>query len=247
MSRKSDIDELLAEVNSIKAELKQKYEQARNDPDSTQVSKIIVKSALEHLRSILDYSALDIHEKYYNGKGKIYFPYGKNEALFKKHLKSHFKNLAGKSPKVYEIIKSVQSFETKKDWLVTLCDAVNSNKHNKLSSQKVHREQSITLGNLVKVSGGSTVTINGGTVNGIPIAKDPNTPIVISDKSTEEEMKENLNPENPFLLLKSEIDKVEFLLDETGWDALELVSEATNGVEIMISELYLEITANKAN
>lgn len=245
MSRKSDIDELLIEVSSIRSYIEQQYENAKKDQSSSQVSKIKVKSALEHLRSILDYSALDIHEKYYNGKGKIYFPYGKNEALFKKHLKNHYKNLAGKATKVYEIIKSVQSFNTEKDWLVTLCDTVNSNKHNKLSTQKAQKEQSVTLGNIAKVSGGGKIVINGGKVNGIPIAKDPNTPIVISNELTEEEMKEKLNPDNPFLSLNSETDKVEFLLDETGWDVLELITEASNGIEGMINELYTEITANK--
>lgn len=244
MSRKLDIDELLAEVNEIKIKLKKEYEQAKNEPVSTQVSKIMVKSALEHLRSILDYATLDIHEEYYNGNGKIYFPFGKDKALFKKNLKKHFKNLTKKAPKIYEIIKSIQPFETKKNWLITLCKVVNNNKHNKLSSQKIHKQQSVTIGNIIKVSGNSTVTINNCTVNGIPISKYPNTPIIISDKFTEEELKKNLNP---FLSLNLEIDKVKFFLDKTGCDALELITEAINGIESMINKLYLEISANKAN
>lgn len=241
MSRKPDIDELLIEVFSIKDELEKQYNQAKIEPESTQISKIRVKSALEHLRSILDYSALDIHEKYYSVKSRIYFPYGKNEALFKKHLKHHFKDLSGKAPKVFEIIKSVQSFKTEKDWLITLCDMVNSNKHDKLSSQKVQKEQSITLGNIAKVSGSGRLIIYGGAFNGIPIAKDPEKPIIISNESTEEDMKENLNPENPFLSLSSKTDNIHFLLDETGWDALELVNEAASGVKKMVNDLYIEI------
>lgn len=245
MIRKSDIDELLAEVAEIRSDLEEAYKGAKADAASAKVSKTKVKSALEHLRSALDYAALDVHEHFYDGKGKIYFPYGKNEALFKKHLKSKFKDLAGKSKKVYEIILSVQSFNTESDWLVTLCNTVNSNKHKKLSSQELRKQESVSLGNLVKVSGGGSAIIHGGTVNGVPIAKDPNIPIVISSESCEQEMMENLNPNNPFLSINRETDRVEFILDDTGWDALELVSEASNGVQRLVSDLYAELTANK--
>ena len=95
------------------------------------------------------------------------------------------------------------------------------------------------------VSGIGKVIIHGGTVNGIPISKDPEKPIIISNESTEEDMRKNLNPDNPFLSLRSKTDKIEFLLDETGWDALELVDEASNGVEKMVNDLYVEITAIK--
>ena len=245
MSRKSDIDELLAEVADIKSDIEATYERAKADPASAKLSKIKVKSALEHLRSVLDYAALDVHETFYDGKGKIYFPYGKNEALFEKHLKSKFKDLAGKSRRVFEIFSSVQTFNCGSDWLITLCNTVNSNKHNRLSSQDMQKEESVSLGNLVKVSGGGSVIIHGGTVNGVPISKDPNKPIVISNESSEEQMKRNLNPNNPFLSLNRETDKLEFIIDDTGWDALELVSEASNGVQSLVDDLYYELTANQ--
>ncbi len=245
MSRKADVGELLEEVNEIESEIKAYYTRAKAGEKTTQIPRIKVKSALEHLRSILDYCALDIHEMYYDGKGKIYFPYGTNEALFKKHLKSHFKNLAGKATKVYELVKSVQSFNTERDWLVALCNTVNSNKHIKLSSQDKQVEKSVTIGSLGKVSGGGKIVIHGGTVNGIPIAKDPNVPVIITSTSSEEEIRKTINPGNPYLAISKETEKVEFILDESGWDALDLISEAKNGIEAMVAKLYVELTANK--
>ena len=81
-NRKEDIAELLKEVKSIESTLTlEKKNQVQK------LSKIKIKSAFEHLRSALDYMALDIHEKYYKKKGRIYFPYADNEKLFNKHLK----------------------------------------------------------------------------------------------------------------------------------------------------------------
>lgn len=241
MNRKSDIDELLVEVDVIINELNQFYSQAKSDESINQLPRIKVKSALEHLRSTLDYCALDIHEKYYTGKGKIYFPYGLSEELFKKHLKRSFKNIHDKAPKVYEIIQSIQSFKTGNDWLLVLCNAVNSNKHNKLSTQTSKKEQVTRLPGFGRVSGGGKMVIYGGSVNGVPIAKDDSVPIVLSNESTYEEMQNNLNPN---LSIVRTTEKVEFILDNTGWDALKLLAETREGVFNMIGQLYCEITAN---
>ena len=56
MSRKSDIEELLAEVEEISSNFSLEYEKAKTDLSINQISRAKVKSALEHLRSILDYS-----------------------------------------------------------------------------------------------------------------------------------------------------------------------------------------------
>ena len=66
--------------------------------------------------------------------------------------------------------------------------------------------------------------------------------MLISSESSIDEMRENLNSNNPCLQLSISTDKVEFFLDETGWDALELVSEAEVAIREMVKELYIEIS-----
>jgi len=236
MNRRQDIQELLKEVKSIKSELN-----AVKSNQLEELPKIKIKSAFEHLRSILDYIALDIHEKYYSGKGRIYFPYANEEKLFKKHLKKNFKNLIGKNIRVYKLLKSVQKFNTSTSWLTTLCDITNEQKHNKLTKQSYQKyDKSVNFAGMFHLSGDSTLIIEGGDVivNGHKVNKNDGTPLIISDSMSEEEMQKGINQELPFNPIKIEEERVEYILNNTEWDALDLISTSLYEIENLVKNLY---------
>lgn len=242
MSRQADIKELLAEVEEIGSTLLASYENAKKDSAVIQISRAKVKSALEHLRSILDYCALDAYTHVYGSKpGKLYFPYAKNEALFNKHLANSFKALRQKNPKIYSLMASIQPHIAGSSWLIDLCGYTNTNKHDNLTSQVKKTKDSVTIGNLVKVSGNSTVTFVNTTVNGFQIGKDSSTPVTISDAMTNEEIASQLNPDNPYIPVTRIAEEVIFFIDGSGNDALAFIQDAKNHISTFVSQLYAEI------
>jgi hypothetical protein len=239
---REDINELFADVDELVKALVESYEQAKGDSSVLHVSRVKVKSALEHLRSILDYCAADAYVYVYRTKPKkLYFPYGINEQLFNKHLSKSFTSLREKNPKIYGLIASLQPHVSGSNWCVDLCNYTNVNKHNNLTPQVRKTQDSVTIGNLIKMSGNSTVTIVNSTVNGIPIGKDLLTEVRLSDSMTDEQIKEQLNPGNPFLPVTRKADSIKFFIDGSDNDVLAFLQGATARVNLFTRQLYAEI------
>lgn len=242
MTRISDINELIHEVEEISSDISDLYENAKKDSGVQQISKAKIKSALEHLRSILDYCALDAYLHVYGvNPGKIYFPYAKNEALFNKHLANSFKSLRQRNQKIYDIVASVQPHMSGSNWLIDLCGYTNTNKHNNLTPQVKKTKDSVTIGNLVKLSGNSTVTFVNSTFNGVPIGKDCSNPVTISDSMSDAEITSQLNPDNPYLVVTRMSDEVKFYIEHSNNDALEFIQDAKTKISCFVSRLYAEI------
>jgi len=242
MSRIADINELLAEIEEIATTLSDSYEKAKSDSTVSQISRVKVKSALEHLRSILDYCALDVYMHVYGSKpGKLYFPYAKNEALFNKHLAKSFNALRHKAPKIYYLMASVQPHISGSNWLIDLCGYTNTNKHNNLTPQVKKSKDSVTIGNLFKVSGNSSVTFVNSTVNGVQIGKDSSTPVTISDAMTNEEIAAQLNPDNPYIPVSRVAEEVKFFIEGSANDALAFIQDAKERITKLVGQLYAEI------
>jgi hypothetical protein len=242
MSRRTDINELLVEVEEISANLLATYKQAKRDRTVLQIPRAKVKSALEHLRSVLDYCAADIYIRVYGSKpGKLYFPYGKNEALFNKHLASSFKKLREISPRLYTLLASVQPHVSGSNWLVDLCQYSNTNKHDGLMAQVKRSVDSVSIGRLVKVSGNSTVVFGNATVNGIPVGRDSSTPVTISDAMTDEEIARQLNPDNPFIPITRVAEEVKFLIEGSENDSLAFIQDACARISEFVHHLYEEL------
>ena len=55
MARMGDIEELFVELEEIISSLTDSYENAKKNTSILEISRVKVKSAFEHLRSILDY------------------------------------------------------------------------------------------------------------------------------------------------------------------------------------------------
>ncbi|OMO22341.1 hypothetical protein [Vibrio lentus] len=233
MDRYDDIKELLETVDGNISTLHAKYEEARKSENIKAVLRPLVKSTLEHLRSVLEYSAQDVWSQYNTKSKKLYFPYGKEEALFQANVKRNLPNLKVQLPQVYHLLESMQPFKSGDDWLKQLCDQTNFNKHNRLTEQvRKNSEGSRTnVGNLVSMRGG-TVIFDDCTYDGMPLGRDK--PVVItSDVSVEEIQKSVAIP----MKIDREFDWVEFHFGDSALDTLKLIEVSHKHISFYISEL----------
>ncbi|WP_339196687.1 hypothetical protein MKY27_17715 [Solibacillus sp. FSL R5-0449] len=95
--------------------------------------QIVLKEVLEHLRSALDYTAMEVVERI-TGKvsRRIYFPIVKSEDSPEEINKKVEKALPGVNKINLEIIKLFESFQYS-DWLSKFATVCNESKHQKLS------------------------------------------------------------------------------------------------------------------
>jgi hypothetical protein len=232
MERYTDIIELLEEVKHNISSLHESYDQAKQDEALKEVLKPLVKSSLEHLRSVLEYSAQDVWDSYNNKSKKLYFPYGKDEALFKKNLKRNLPGLQDK--KLYALIESLQPHKCGENWLIDLCKQTNFNKHNKLRKQV--RENSdkstIDIGNLVRMDRGSTVKFSNCIYNGMPLGV--GKPAVVSGDMSVKQIQENIGI--PVLVTKM-FEWVEFRFENSTVDTLYLIERAYTEISKYVKNL----------
>lgn len=114
---------------------------------------INLKHILEDLRSILDYIAFDLFNKYcsnINPNTKIYFPYcneDKNEVDYSKIIKRNFPGLYENQKNIYSILSSCQHYNDHSKWLIKLAGLTNEVKHKNLYIAKVKIENENILNN----------------------------------------------------------------------------------------------------
>jgi hypothetical protein len=249
MSRREDINELFNEIREILSYISKLYEDAKKDLSITRIDRVKLKSALEHLRSILDYSAMDAYFFVYNQlpPKQVYFPYGKDESEFRNSLNSKkFTRLEQENPKIYNLFSSVQPHLAASEWLINLCNYNNENKHKKLSPQVKKVKDIVTIGNMASISGNSKIVFQNCIVNGFQIGKDSSTPVVISDSMTDDEIIAQLNPDNPYLPITRVAEDIKFYIDGSENDALTFIQEVTERISQFINDIYSEINSETA-
>lgn len=111
---------------------------------------IDIKHILEDMRTILDYIAVDIYNKYCGPRNykKIYFLYTKNgedEQSYISKINRNFPNLYGNHYDLYKELSNVQSFSDNTDWLIKLESLTNEVKHNELCITKVKKERNTVM------------------------------------------------------------------------------------------------------
>lgn len=236
MDRYEDCIELLRDAqNNIKI-IRDAYEKARTDDSIESVSRPLVKSTFEHLRSVLEYSAQDIWSSYNSKSGKIYFPYGKTEALFRANVKRNLPNLHTRKS-LFVLVESLQPHCAGDNWLVELCSHTNFNKHNSLSKQtRNNSEKSITeVGKLVRFSAG-TFEFKNCYVDGIALGH--GKPVVITGEMSTDEIRQNMQIP---IDVKREFDWVEFQLSSSSYDTLQLIEKAHHEISTYIGKLMVEL------
>ncbi|MGR5150201.1 hypothetical protein ACQKP8_27100 [Photobacterium alginatilyticum] len=233
MDRYDDIKELLDTVEGNISTLKSKYDEARRAENVKTVLRPLVKSTLEHLRSILEYSAQDIWSHYNTKSKKLYFPYGQDDALFQANVKRNLPNLKTHYPAIYDLLESLQPFKCGDSWLKQLCDQTNFNKHNRLADQvRKNSEGSRTnVGNLVSMRGG-TVVFDNCSYNGMPLGQ--GKPAVISSDMSVDDIRKSVNLP---IAIEREFDWVEFHFGDSAIDTLNLIESSYDKISSYIEEL----------
>ncbi|MBL7989244.1 MAG: hypothetical protein JNJ94_14365 [Chlorobi bacterium] len=139
--------------------------------------KIDLKNYFGNLRSVLDYLARCIVDKYCpnaNSKNNLYFPIRKNQSLFDDVMRTSYPDLQKNCKYVYDILEAFQPFKkTENAWLVHFNEINNKNKHERLVPQKAIQTERVT----VQIKGGGKVSWNasavkfgsGVSIGGVPI------------------------------------------------------------------------------
>jgi len=238
MERYQDCIELLDTVEHNIKSISEKYEKAKFDEELKSVLRPLVKSSLEHLRSILEYSAQDIWSSFNSKDRRLYFPYAMKQELFSINVKKNIPNLREKKPFIYSLVESIQPHFCGDNWLIELCDQTNFNKHNKLTPQiRKNSDKSRTnVGRLISMSEGSAVTFNNCSYNGVRLGH--GQPAVISSDMTVNEIQKSIGIQVP---VTREFEWVEFRFPNSSSDTLSLIKKAHYEIGKYIFKLRNEL------
>ncbi|MCJ7525660.1 MAG: hypothetical protein MUP71_10645 [Candidatus Aminicenantes bacterium] len=136
--RENDIKALLLRCESDLKTIKKSYSISLNAQQVSTGLLIDIKNFFENLRSILDYIAHDIREKYClsaDPKAKFYFPISSTKMDFETKTAKWFPGLKGSSPDFWEYLECVQPYNKGFHWLAVFNKINNENKHGSLVAQ----------------------------------------------------------------------------------------------------------------
>jgi hypothetical protein len=230
MSGLDDAKELLDASDRIIYSIRTEYERARFDEDISGISRVNVKSALEHTRSALEYTAVEIYKSYSKKETKVYFPYGRTEKIFLQSVNKNLPGLARQSQDLFSIVESIQPHMYGADWLIKLCDATNFRKHNQLGSQRrrVSRENTVKIGNFFTMIDCEDMTFEGNTFNGVSMSPGK---VVISSSIPIREIQHGFNPA---VSVSRVFEWVEFALEDVDYDVLKLLATSSEEVRKVV-------------
>jgi hypothetical protein len=223
MSRYEDALEVLSSGREIISSFEQEYELARSSSKLANMPRVEVKSAVECIRSALEFTAQDIWHSYTRKEHRVYFPYGKTKVAFDKSVKKNLPALEAQSPNLYSLVEALQPYACGDSWLEDLCVVSNFNKHKGLSTQirKNSLGNAVSLGGMISVRNCADVTFNNVWIEDMPlgvhgslvISNIPDFPIIGGQLSHGS-------------LMTKEFDWVEFHIDLSDNDVLKLLSKS---------------------
>jgi len=185
-SRQASIEALLkkaeGQVQAIEAEYNNSLHAKAIDP----ALRVDIKNACENMRSVLDYLATDIRERYCpkaSTSDRFYFPILPDQKTFNSRVNQWFPGLKQAAPAVLSALESIQPFQAGHEWLGYFNRLNNENKHGDLVEQtRVETQQTKVTGRGGGVSWTSGVRFGRGvSVMGVPI--DPKTQLPVPDPS----------------------------------------------------------------
>jgi len=136
--RKNDIKALLKRSEKDFKVLKVKYEQCLHEKTIPADLKIDIKNLVGNLRSILDYIANDIRDKYcppMKAKERLYFPILSDEASFNNQCAKWYPSLQNSCPDLWAFLESIQPYHQGNEWLGHFNRINNEHKHENLVEQ----------------------------------------------------------------------------------------------------------------
>ena len=229
MARKEDIEALLRRSETAIGKIAKEYEGSLHNKEISADLRIDIKEIYGNLRSVLDYLAHDIVDKYCPGakpKNILYFPIRGDQNSFVADMNKSYPDLIVNNPKIYGILNDLQPFiKDENKWLSFFNKLNNENKHNNLVAQTRTEVKEVKVsGGGGSVSWGSGVTFGSGvSVMGVPI--DPNTQLPIPNNTVKTEI----------------ITWVDFQFDDINMSALGLTRESLKRISEIYSSLKDEL------
>lgn len=158
MSRKTDIEALLNRTDKNLLKINEEYEKALHSKIISAELRIDIKDYFGNLRSVLDYLANEIVEKYCpnaNPKDNLYFPIRADQVSFKNLMKKSYPDLQTNCKTAYDILVALQPFKKPDNtWLTHFNKLNNENKHERLVAQKRTETKRVN----VEIKGGGGVS-----------------------------------------------------------------------------------------
>jgi hypothetical protein len=190
--RTNDIKALLKRSAGDFKTLQVKYEQCLHAQTIPSDLKIDIKNLAGNLRSVLDYIANDIRDKYCSPvkpKEQFYFPILSDVASFNAQCAKWYPSLQNSCPDLWAYLESIQPYHQGCEWLSHFNRLNNENKHESLVEQTRTETKRID----VKFNGGrvnwnpDAVKFGPGVrIGGVPV--NPSTQMPVPDSSQKVEV-----------------------------------------------------------
>ena len=177
LTRKDSIEALLSKSKQQFEDIIREYQLSLNKQNISDILKVDIKNYCENIRSILDYLAHEIHDKYCSTstRAKYYFPILPDNEQFAARMSRWYPSLISSNNSIYSYLESIQPYNPNCAWLGEFNKVNNDNKHADLVEQTKTQSERITAkSNSSKssvtwspqnVKFGSGVYINGVPVN----------------------------------------------------------------------------------
>lgn len=199
------------------------------------ISKVKVKNILENLRSSLEYCAQYINSNLLNRQTKVYFPYGKTEGQFRKSINRNFPSLKKLIPDIYALIESLQIHQSNNNWLIIMCEATNTAKHNRaLDVEKIYSEtrlmKEISIPGAIHLSNvGGTISVTNCSVNGQRVDD-----FEIQEGYFTKYTKHSISPTFEFEIVENK----KIILNDYQCDLIELFEKSVTEIEKFKEKLF---------
>jgi len=224
--RKDSIEALLTKSKQQLEDIIREYQLSLNKQNISDILKVDIKNYCENIRSILDYLAHEIHDKYCSASTRTnyYFPILPDNRQFAARMSQWYPSLNSSNNAIYSYLETIQPYNPQCAWLGEFNKINNENKHGDLVEQTKTQSERITAkSNSGKssvswspqnVQFGSGVYINGVHVN-------PKTQI----------------PEPSPNQTVMKVIWVDFIFAEINRSAISLLKKTYNGVSKIYEDL----------
>jgi len=221
MNRQSDINALLDRAEHQLRVIAKEYDSSLHAQSIAAPLRVDIKNLCENLRSVLDYLAHDIRDKYCasaKSSDRFYFPILPDATQFSARVSQWFPGLQATAPAVWAELEKSQPYQAGNAWLGHFNKINNENKHGSLVAQT---RQEVASRIEAKIAGGGAVSWDpksvrfgsGVFIGGVPV--NPATQMPVPD---------------PRLNVVKTV-WFDFFFDGIGVSALGLLRESTNGIK----------------
>lgn len=221
MNRQSDINALLDRAEHQLQSIAKEYDSSLHAQAIAAPLRVDIKNLCENLRSVLDYLAHDIRDKYCASAklaDRFYFPILPDATQFSTRVSQWFPGLQATAPVVLSELEKSQPYQAGNAWLGHFNKINNENKHGSLVAQTRKEvasrvEAQIAGGGAVSWDPKSVRFGSGAFIGGVPV--NPATQMPIPD---------------PRLNVVKTV-WFDFFFDGIGVSALGLLRESVSGIK----------------